>query len=84
LLDQRLAVEWVYNSNAAFSGDPERITIFGQSAGGASVDLYAYSYATNQSSMASSPNRAQVGLSFLPKVAANWCFQRFSQSQPAR
>jgi len=47
LLDQRLAVEWVYNSNAAFSGDPERITIFGQSAGGASVDLYAYSYATN-------------------------------------
>lgn len=30
-----------------------------------------------QSSMASSPNRAQVGpFHSLPKVAANWCFQR--------
>ena len=44
LLDQRLAVEWVRDNVAAFGGDPERITIFGQSAGGASVDYYNYAW----------------------------------------
>lgn len=44
LLDQRMAVEWVRDNIAAFGGDPSRITIFGQSAGGASVDFYAYAW----------------------------------------
>jgi len=45
LLDQRMAVEWARDNVAAFGGDPKRITIFGESAGADSVDLYSYAWA---------------------------------------
>lgn len=34
LRDQRLAIEWVRDNIEHFGGDPEKITIFGQSSGG--------------------------------------------------
>ncbi|KHJ33563.1 putative carboxylesterase [Erysiphe necator] len=47
ILDQRLALEWVRDNIEKFGGDASRITLFGQSAGSASVDYHSYAWATD-------------------------------------
>jgi carboxylesterase type B len=65
ILDTRLAVSWVTNNIAAYGGDPTRITIFGFSAGGVSVDLYAYGQAQDPTSPPVNGYISQSGTVFL-------------------
>ena len=46
LYDQMTAIKWVKDNISAFGGDPENITIMGQSAGAASVQLQSCSQLT--------------------------------------
>ncbi|CAN9420011.1 unnamed protein product [Alternaria alternata] len=67
LRDHRIAVEWVRDNIAGFGGDPSRIVIFGQSAGGAAVDYWAYAW-KNDPIVSGLIPMSGTSLSFVPNT----------------
>ena len=44
LLDQRAAIEWLRKNIDSFGGDPDKMILFGESAGAGSISSYSYAY----------------------------------------
>ncbi|KAJ6582015.1 carboxylesterase [Mycena capillaripes] len=68
ILDQRASLEWLRANIMAFGGDPTRITIFGQSAGGASVDYHSFAFAHDPIA-ASLISHSGTAFSLIPNTA---------------
>ncbi|CAC5395579.1 BCHE [Mytilus coruscus] len=48
LMDQGLAIEWIYDNIKKFGGNRKKITLFGQSAGAASINYHMFSSVTQR------------------------------------
>ena len=70
LLDQAMALRWVHENIAAFGGDPDNVTIFGQSAGGGSVSILPVMKEANQYFQKSIAQSGSTGLAFPVDCAA--------------
>jgi len=79
LMDQQFALRWVRRNIKAFGGDPNRVTIFGHSAGGQSVYFHLVSPASGGLFQRAIAQSGAVGASFAPYLA----MQTLQNAEPA-
>ncbi|XP_064627668.1 uncharacterized protein LOC135487621 isoform X2 [Lineus longissimus] len=71
--DQRLALQWIQNNIARFGGNPRSVTLFGESAGAASIGLHILSDTTK--------NLFQRAVMESASPNARWAFMSVTQAK---
>ncbi|KAH7243725.1 Alpha/Beta hydrolase protein [Fusarium redolens] len=70
IYDQQLAMEWVQRNARAFGGDPDKVTIWGESAGAMSVDIHVNRY-TSPPFRAAMMFSGQMSVGYLGSTASH-------------
>ncbi|MCP4303857.1 MAG: carboxylesterase family protein [bacterium] len=70
-LDQQLALTWVRDTIAVFGGDPDQVTLFGESAGAASIGLHLVAPASRGLFQSAIMESNPLGLPFKSPSAAS-------------
>ena len=70
LLDQQMALKWVHNNIAGFGGDPDDVTIFGESAGAACCSMQSVVKGSQKYFKRLIAESGSVGLTRSPEEAA--------------
>ncbi|OCL14774.1 alpha/beta-hydrolase [Glonium stellatum] len=72
LHDQRLALKWIRNHISAFGGDPDKVTVFGESAGSCSIDWHLSGPALFDRAILMSGVAGLCGISTVQEYDAWW------------
>ena len=94
LLDQIACLQWVRKNIGEFGGDPDRVTIFGQSAGGGSVlllgssplakGLYQRAICESGARFPNDPDLRYLSVSWRPLETAEAAGTRYAEAHGAR